>query len=89
MNATKTNHPSTLNKGAIYLNNVGCALLEQGAFEDALETFRNAAHFQKALCLHCEAKSLPAAQALLNAIQQANDHLASPQHTQISLDKDS
>jgi len=38
---------SSFRQGAIYLNNLGCTLLEYGAFEDAMETFQDAVFVMK------------------------------------------
>ena len=74
---------------AIYLNNVGCALLEQGAFENAMDTFRDAVAVMKTVCAastHDEVvfHSKALQDILPDCIQKANQRLAFPQRCQIA-----
>jgi len=70
-------------RGSVYLNNVGCALLEQGAFEDALKTFRDAVSVMKTVCTSAiEAPKFGSSSLMVNLpqlIHQANQRLAFPQ----------
>jgi len=65
-------------KVAINLNNIGCALLEQGAYLDAMATFHDAVFVMKVICTTATTNSLP--HAFLNeCIDRANQRLANPQ----------
>ena len=78
---------------AIYLNNVGCALLEQGAFENAMDTFRDAVAIMKTVCMASTQDEVDLQSKMLqnihdnprlsDCIQRANQRLAVPQRCQI------
>ena len=80
---------------AIYLNNVGCALLEQGAFENAMDTFNDAVAIMKTVCtasthdevvIHSKAlENIQDNSRLPDCIQKAGQRLAFPQRCQIAL----
>lgn len=78
-----TSHQHREHKGAIYLNNVGCSLLELGAFQDALETFRDSVAVMKTVCTSAGPPTTTAVQDaspnLLQCIQRADQRLAFPQ----------
>ena len=73
----KLSSVTTFRNGAFYLNNIGCALLEHGAFEAALETLQDAVYIMKnGVCI-----SSPSVENLDLAarIQRADRHMAFPQ----------
>ena len=83
--------PSTVqshhHKVAINLNNIGCALLEQGAYLDAMATFHDAVFVMKVICTTtattATTNSLP--HAFLNeCIDRANQRLANPQVSSVA-----
>ena len=78
---------------AIYLNNVGCALLEQGAFENAADTFQDALAIMKTVCmpsthdevdLHSKSlQNIHDSPKLPDCIERAKQRLAFPQRCHI------
>lgn len=82
--------------GAVYLNNVGCALLEQGAYENAMDTFRDAVSIIKTVCVASTTmeeensqtkaplqQSIASSLRLPERMQRANQRLAFPQRCQV------
>lgn len=79
---------------AVYLNNVGCALLEQEAFENAMDTFRDAVAIMKTVCVAstCAEAEMHSKKVqnirdnprLPDCIQRANQRLAFPQRCKIT-----
>lgn len=68
------------NRGVTSLNNIGCVLLEQGAFHQAVETFQNAVCLSRAINgLQSSQESYLAMKAML---QEASFHMAFPRPTQ-------
>lgn len=66
----------TFRNGAIYLNNIGCALLEHGAFEAALETLQDAVYIMKnGVCISSQSVDNLDLAAM---IQRADQHMAVP-----------
>jgi len=84
MISSPPNPPCHYYRGAVYLNNTGVALLEQGAYEQALETLRDAVFVTKTLCASsCPASGLLPTDIidrmdLSGRIQQANQRIAFP-----------
>ena len=80
--------------GAVYLNNVGCALLEQGAYDDAMDTFRDAVAIIKTVCVAADSSQSSNSQSktiqdinsslrLPDCIVSANQRLAFPNRCQV------
>jgi len=88
---------SPYRNGAVYLNNVGCALLEQGAYENAMDTFRDAVSIIKTICVASTSSTnevqdpqtkalqqqhIATSMRLPERMQRANQRLAFPQRCQ-------
>lgn len=65
------------NRHAVYLNNVGCALLIRCAFNDAVNTFSDALHFAKHDRVLANGASGPPC-ILQERLHQANQNMAAP-----------
>ena len=79
---TSTN---SFRNGAKYLNNLGCALLEHGAFDAALETFQDAVYIMKNGVWGSSTRLSAGDLDLATRIQQANQRMACPRPCKVVL----